>query len=609
MRNIIIFLFSAMLLGCGNEEESSLVKDLYINHYKSECHSFALTLCLQSRAEQTDDWSFFSGAIEGFEYEWGYRYKIKVAVENIDNPPEDSSSVKYTLLEIEEKVKEPTTSLFDISASRTSGLVTKISDNLYSLYADKTFTCITTECEAVDSLIAQDMAILFEFKHQPDPTGPLTLTKIKCSSSRESFNNSCTASPMEFTAISSGLQVGIADQQHQVIKNSTAYSELLSKTQLSDTAIPEIDFNQNMLVAIFTTLNSCYSVTVNAVNSTEQSIIITTQKSEVMPISVCNPVIGNQYIFIKLEKSNREISVRHGTDNNTPVTSEFMIKNQSGQQINSFIIGEEIHLEMTITNTTDQDIVYHATGPGHDFVISRDGEPVWSKYHNLSWAQVVSEHVLKASESVVLSATWSGINNQGNTIEPGQYSVQPTLLWFLNDGYTMPRPAAQTLQAYHQNGTNSPLTSEFLITDKFGQETVNNQFGIGEEIHFEVRITNPTDKDIVYDATGPGYDFIIKTGTNIIYNHPEPIHDFPIMTAGKLVWSKYHNYISIRDRWIFQIVIKASETVVLKATWNGVDNEGKAVKPGRYELHAEFTLATDGPAPKFDAEDINMVIH
>jgi len=190
---VVVYLLISLLIlvGCYHDDKTLVSSDLYINHYKSECGSRIMALCLQSRVSENDTWTNFYDPIIGFEYEWGYNYQLKVSIENIENPPQDSSSLKYTLLEVVEKEKESTTSLFDISVSRISGLISKESNNVYKIYADKLITCVTIDCATIDSLMLQDMAILFEFKHQSDPLDPLVLTQIKCSSSRESFRNSC----------------------------------------------------------------------------------------------------------------------------------------------------------------------------------------------------------------------------------------------------------------------------------------------------------------------------------------------------------------------------------------------------------------------------------
>ena len=182
--------FVGCVSGCNNETEGDEVKTIYINHYKAECGSLALVLCLQSKGEMDDVWSYFYENIDNFEYEWGFTYKIEVELENIENPPEDSSSLKYTLLNILEKEKASSTALFDVSASRSIGLVKKISDGIYSLYGDQEFSCNTTQCVTIDSLISQELAMLFEFSHDDDST-QLILSQVKCSSSIASFRESC----------------------------------------------------------------------------------------------------------------------------------------------------------------------------------------------------------------------------------------------------------------------------------------------------------------------------------------------------------------------------------------------------------------------------------
>lgn len=51
------------------------------------------------------DGEYFYSVIGGFEYEEGYTYSIKVGVEDVENPPADGSSLKYTLIKIISKEK------------------------------------------------------------------------------------------------------------------------------------------------------------------------------------------------------------------------------------------------------------------------------------------------------------------------------------------------------------------------------------------------------------------------------------------------------------------------------------------------------------------------
>ena len=177
------------LSACGGKSnsENSVELDLYVDHYKAECVGVAVWLCLRTRDTTDMDWTLFYGCIEGFSYEWGYNYKLKIRVTDIENPPADASSKKYTLLKIESKEVEPTTTTFDVAASLAPGSITNISDGIYQIYGDKQFSCELSQCDTLESLITQDQAILLEFSHSFSTQDPMEVTQLKCSSPPKSF--------------------------------------------------------------------------------------------------------------------------------------------------------------------------------------------------------------------------------------------------------------------------------------------------------------------------------------------------------------------------------------------------------------------------------------
>ncbi len=106
-----------VIVSCSKNE-----KTIYVSDAKADCTGVAPQKCLQIKEKQSDEWTYYYDAIEGFDYEEGYNYKIKVEVSKIDNPPADASSEKYTLVEIIEKVKAPR------SLVKGSWKITKILD-------------------------------------------------------------------------------------------------------------------------------------------------------------------------------------------------------------------------------------------------------------------------------------------------------------------------------------------------------------------------------------------------------------------------------------------------------------------------------------------------
>ncbi|QQY34713.1 DUF4377 domain-containing protein [Chryseobacterium gleum] len=62
--------------------------------------------CLQVKENDSENWTNFYSSIEGFTYEPGYEYVLKVKTEKIENPPADASSIRYTLVEQVSKTKK-----------------------------------------------------------------------------------------------------------------------------------------------------------------------------------------------------------------------------------------------------------------------------------------------------------------------------------------------------------------------------------------------------------------------------------------------------------------------------------------------------------------------
>ena len=98
----LVFCFT-LFFSCSKDNE----KSIYIADTMVNCTSVAAQKCLQIKENEKDNWSNLFTNIEGFDFEEGYSYKLKVEVTKIENPPADASSEKYVLLEILKKTKTP----------------------------------------------------------------------------------------------------------------------------------------------------------------------------------------------------------------------------------------------------------------------------------------------------------------------------------------------------------------------------------------------------------------------------------------------------------------------------------------------------------------------
>lgn len=109
-KTFIIPVVTAAIVGAGllpMRQASAAGKNevLYINNKLVDCVGVGPQKCMQVRKSPKSEWTLFYGGIDGFRYEPGYRYKLKVNVSKIKNPPMDSSSLKYSLVKVLSKKK------------------------------------------------------------------------------------------------------------------------------------------------------------------------------------------------------------------------------------------------------------------------------------------------------------------------------------------------------------------------------------------------------------------------------------------------------------------------------------------------------------------------
>jgi hypothetical protein len=97
----------------------------HVNSARVPCVGVAPMNCLQVKrgAEPTGDWQHFYSQIDGFDYEPGYLYRLLVRETRIPESqvPADASSIRYELVDVLEKTRDPRLALHDIWALRAIG--------------------------------------------------------------------------------------------------------------------------------------------------------------------------------------------------------------------------------------------------------------------------------------------------------------------------------------------------------------------------------------------------------------------------------------------------------------------------------------------------------
>jgi len=109
MRNLIfsLTLFLA-LTACKKEELDASETLMRVNYYRQSCQGEGVFNCyLTQEGDQvgTNNWHFFYNQIEGFLYEEGFVYTLKVRIEKVENPLADGSDRKYILVKVLSKKK------------------------------------------------------------------------------------------------------------------------------------------------------------------------------------------------------------------------------------------------------------------------------------------------------------------------------------------------------------------------------------------------------------------------------------------------------------------------------------------------------------------------
>ncbi|WP_194974510.1 DUF4377 domain-containing protein [Aquiflexum lacus] len=125
MKNLILIGLGILLLAmmsCKSKQDmvSKTVEEkiFWVNSAKIPCSGVGPMTCLQiQEGDEIDEgkWKNFYSNIEGFEYQPGNIYKIKVNIEKLPDPiPADASNLGYKLVEIISQEPDRTLRLTDI---------------------------------------------------------------------------------------------------------------------------------------------------------------------------------------------------------------------------------------------------------------------------------------------------------------------------------------------------------------------------------------------------------------------------------------------------------------------------------------------------------------
>lgn len=99
---------SFILAGC-RAVPAAIDKTVYVGPFLVDCEGAGPQKCLLVKENPDDEYSLFYDQIEGFDYEEGYEYELRVREDTVVEPPADASTIRWTLIEVVSKT--PTAAL------------------------------------------------------------------------------------------------------------------------------------------------------------------------------------------------------------------------------------------------------------------------------------------------------------------------------------------------------------------------------------------------------------------------------------------------------------------------------------------------------------------
>lgn len=91
--------------GPSDAPEGVVTETLFVRDALAECQGEGSGQCLQVRNAPDEQWRHLYAPIEGFEYEAGHAYELRVEATRVANAPADAASIRYRLVEVVSKQK------------------------------------------------------------------------------------------------------------------------------------------------------------------------------------------------------------------------------------------------------------------------------------------------------------------------------------------------------------------------------------------------------------------------------------------------------------------------------------------------------------------------
>lgn len=105
---VILFVLIITIASCSSltqRQEKVTEKTLFVGPEREACIGVVLQSCYLIKENIEDEWELLYEEIEGFEYEEGWSYKLRVEQQALDESSADGSPSRLILIEVMSKVK------------------------------------------------------------------------------------------------------------------------------------------------------------------------------------------------------------------------------------------------------------------------------------------------------------------------------------------------------------------------------------------------------------------------------------------------------------------------------------------------------------------------
>ncbi|WP_299213916.1 DUF4377 domain-containing protein [uncultured Aquimarina sp.] len=181
MKKILFLLVVSLILSsCSDDDEVFEITTIRVNHYKTTTNGFFFgglgTVLLIEEGNQIgqDNFTHTFNGINGFDYELGFIYDLKVSKTKLANPPEDSSNIRIDLLEIISKMPVSSDTEFNVrlTLNQTDGIfnnwVFVDQDNNYSILNSSIRIDCENLCNELSAKISNQEQLTGVFTHGED---------------------------------------------------------------------------------------------------------------------------------------------------------------------------------------------------------------------------------------------------------------------------------------------------------------------------------------------------------------------------------------------------------------------------------------------------------